>query len=148
MRGVWSPKSRVVLPCSPTGTPLGREKSLKVISLRGSGNPEIENLHPSAVKTLLLLKMCVFCCRGSPTGGHGTLPRGDPKNHGNSICFSNAFRMGFWGTLERQSADTDEPRNRKRVPKGYFGESLGSTLMPKLQYWHLTKTCKFTAYLA
>ena len=56
--------------------------------------------------------------------------------------------MDFWGTLERQNDHTDDPRNRKRVPKGHFEVSLGSLLMLKLQHWHLTKTCIFTAYLA
>ena len=55
--------------------------------------------------------------------------------------------MGFWWTLERQNDHMGDPRSRKRVPKGDFGVSLGSLLMPKLQYWHLTKTCIFTPYL-
>ena len=47
---------RVVLPhrVAPTGCPCRkapREKSLKVTSLTGAGNPEIQFLHPSLTKT-------------------------------------------------------------------------------------------------
>ena len=55
--------------------------------------------------------------------------------------------MGFWGTLERQNDHMDDPRNRKRVPKGHFEVSLGSLLMLRMQYFHLTKTYIFKAYL-
>ena len=118
-------RCRAVLPCSPTGTPLGREKSLKVTSLRGPENPEIENLHPSAAKSLLLLKMCVFCRAGSPAGGRGTLPRGGPKKHRNFVIFSNAVPECFRGTLETPNALTDTPRSRHEVQKGHFGPPLG-----------------------
>ena len=70
---------------------------MKLTILRGCRNPEIENSHPSAAESLLLAKMCVFCCRGSPVGGHRMHPRGDPKNHRNSIIFRKLFQWSLGG---------------------------------------------------
>ena len=104
-----------------SGRATAQNKSLKVTILRGYRNPEIENSHPSAAKSLLLLKMCVLCRAGSPGGGRGTLPPGGPKNHGIFDVFSKAFRMGFGRALGRQNDPTVVPRTRKGSEKATLG---------------------------
>ena len=78
---------------------------MKLTSLRGYRNPEIEKLHPSAAESLLLLKMSVLCCPGgSPVGGNGMLPLGTLKMGEKKIdLFSKTFRMDFGGTMGRQN---------------------------------------------
>ena len=39
--------------------------------------------------------MCVFCCRGAPAGGNGTLPPGGPKSPKIRLIFEN-FLNELW----------------------------------------------------
>ena len=80
-----------------SGRATAQNKSLKVTILRGYRNPEIENSHPSAAKSLLLLKMCVWCCPGSRSPVVACTPPGDPKNHRNSMFFRKLFEWSLGG---------------------------------------------------
>ena len=111
-------RCRIVLPESPAGTTLGKEKSLKVTSLRGPENPEIENLHLSAAISLLLQTTYVFCKAGTPSAVIAPSPLGSPKVH---RCFAYVlvtFQMGFGRPQKRPNDPTDDPRCPKGTPWG------------------------------
>ena len=108
-----------LLPGTPTGTlyrnlwrsgrATAQRKSVKLTSLRGYRNPETENLHPSAAKSLLLLKMCVFCCPGARPVVVACSPWGDPKITEILIFFLNVFEWVLEGHCStRVSARTAE----------------------------------------
>ena len=71
---------------------------MKLTSLRGCRNPEPENLHPSAAKSLLLIKMFIILLPGEPRRwlSHAP-PGGDPKITENSIFFQMRFEWGLEG---------------------------------------------------
>ena len=70
---------------------------MKLTILRGYRNPEIENSHPSAAESLLLAKMCVFCCRGTRPPAEGCAPGGTLKITEISIFFRKLFEWSPGG---------------------------------------------------
>ena len=80
-----------------SGRATAQNKSVKLTILRGYRNPEIENSHPSAAESLLLAKMCVFCCRGTRSAAMAPAPRGDPKNHRIFNFFQKLFQWSLGG---------------------------------------------------
>ena len=128
-------------PCwnAPTGTPFWRSgrataqrKSMKLTSLRGYRNPETENLHPSAAKSLLLTKMCVFCCPGTRSAANGCGPLGDPKNHRNSIFFRKLFQWSLGGRRAAKVSSRTPQGTEKGSRRVTFGAPLVLLLTPKL----------------
>ena len=106
-----------------SGRATAQNKSLKVTILRGYRNPEIENSHPSAAESLLLAKMCVFCCRGTRPPAKGCASRGGPKNHRNFNFFRKLFQWSLGG---RRAAKVSSrtPQGTERGSEGWLSGLL------------------------
>ena len=94
---------------------------MKLTSLRGYRNPETENLHPSAAKSLFLPKTCVFCCRGARPVVIACPPWEGPKITEISIF----FRMRFEWVLEGHRAAKMSPGAAQEAEKGPQMLTLG-----------------------
>ena len=112
---------------------------MKLTILRGYRNPEIENSHPSAAESLLLAKMCVFCCRGTRSAAMAPAPRRDPKNNRNFNFFRKLFQWSLGGRRAAKVSSRTPQGTEKGSRRVAFGAPLVPLLTPKLQYWDLAR---------
>ena len=119
------------------------ETSLKVTSLRGYRNPEIENITPSHAKINFFMKMSILPAAGARSSVIAPSPRGILKITDIFRFFLEPSRNHSGAPLGRQSEPKGRPRCQNGAPKLTFGPS-GMTFSVKirdsgtlLEHWYL-----------